>query len=90
MGISRIQRWAIFLSSYQYKISYRNTKEHCNADVCSRFPLKSTQLDPDVEVCTLDVDPEEVSDVFLIVKTQKYSKKIGRKLNLRDLMRFEQ
>ena len=42
MAISRIQRWAIILSSYQYSIQYRSTEKHYNADVCSRFPLKKT------------------------------------------------
>ncbi|MCP4487561.1 MAG: hypothetical protein GY820_09630 [Gammaproteobacteria bacterium] len=38
MGVSRIQRWAILLSSYRYKIEYRPTKQHANADMCSRYP----------------------------------------------------
>lgn len=42
MAISRIQRWAIILASYQYSIQYRSTEKHYNADVCSRFPLKKT------------------------------------------------
>ncbi len=40
MSISRIQRWAIILASYNYTIEYRSTDKHYNADVCSRFPLK--------------------------------------------------
>lgn len=40
MGVSRIQRWAVTLASYQYKIEYRSTQKHANADVCSRFPLE--------------------------------------------------
>ena len=39
MGISRIVRWALALSSYQYTIKYRPTYKHSNADMCSRFPL---------------------------------------------------
>jgi hypothetical protein len=41
MATSRIVRWAITLSAYQYKIQYRPTEKHANADVCSRFPLES-------------------------------------------------
>ena len=33
MGISRIVRWSVFLSSYVYTIKYRPTKKHSNADV---------------------------------------------------------
>ncbi len=49
MASSRIQRWAITLSSYSFTLKYRSTKEHGNADLCSRFPLPEinggTQLD---------------------------------------------
>ena len=64
MGVSRIQRWAILLASYRYKIEYRPTKLHSNADMCSRFPLKveaddgDTALQEDVFAC------EETSEVF--------------------------
>ncbi len=54
MAISRIQRWAIILASYQYSIQYRSTEKHYNADVCSRFPLKQSTHDP-VEVEINDV-----------------------------------
>ena len=39
MAASRIMRWAITLSSYQYRIQFRPTDKHTNADMCSRFPL---------------------------------------------------
>ena len=42
MATSRIQRWAIILSAYQYTIKYRSTNKHCNADLCSRYPLPET------------------------------------------------
>ena len=40
-----IQRWALTLSSYEYSISCRGTKQHANADAMSRLPLsdKPTQ-----------------------------------------------
>ena len=40
MAVSRIQRWAVLLASYQYKLSFRSTLHHCNADMCSRFYLQ--------------------------------------------------
>ena len=37
---TRIQRWGIFLTSYRYKVEFRPTGKHANADMCSRFPLE--------------------------------------------------
>ena len=42
MGTSRIQRWALILSHYNYSIKFRPTEKHANADVCSRYPLAET------------------------------------------------
>ena len=58
MGISRIQRWALSLTSYQYKVKFRPTHQHSNADMCSRFPLpmESSEVEGDIEdtsACTV-------------------------------------
>ena len=39
LAAARMQRWALLLSAYSFKIEYRNTKEHANADGLSRWPL---------------------------------------------------
>ena len=39
MVASRIQRWALTLSAYEYTIAYRPGKEHANADALNRLPL---------------------------------------------------
>ena len=39
----RLQRWALFLSSYDYKIEFRTTKAHSNTDSMSRLPLSATE-----------------------------------------------
>ena len=36
---ARIKRWSLFLSSYEYTLSFRNTTAHGNADALSRLPL---------------------------------------------------
>ncbi len=42
MASARIQRWALKLSAYQYRIVYRAGKENANADALSRLPLPDT------------------------------------------------
>ncbi len=41
MAASRIQRWAIQLSGYQFDIKYRSTDKNGNADALSRLPMKT-------------------------------------------------
>ena len=40
MSTNRISRWALKLMNYDFEIQYRNTKDHANADMLSRFPCK--------------------------------------------------
>lgn len=40
IAAARMQRWAVFLSAYQYKLEFRNTTEHANADEFSRLPVQ--------------------------------------------------
>ena len=37
IAVSRLQRWAIQLSAYQYDIKYRSSKQNANADAFSRL-----------------------------------------------------
>ena len=39
MASARLQRWALILSAYQYRIVHKPGKENANADVLSRLPL---------------------------------------------------
>ena len=39
MASSRIQRWALTLSAYDYDIVFKPGSQHANADVLSRLPL---------------------------------------------------
>ena len=40
MTAARLQRYALFLAGFNYKIEYKNTKLHGNADGLSRLPLE--------------------------------------------------
>lgn len=41
---SRLIRYAMFLSGFDYEIQHRRSNEHANADYLSRAPLKETQI----------------------------------------------
>ena len=36
---ARIRRWSLYLSMFEYKLKFRNTTAHANADALSRLPL---------------------------------------------------
>ena len=44
----RILRWALTLSNYEYKIEFRPTHKHSNADALSRLPISSTDVEETV------------------------------------------
>ena len=61
---ARMQRWAMFLSAYQYDIEYKNSKSHANADCLSRFPAKADkELEDPVTVF-------QISYVELLIMTK--------------------
>ena len=39
LSAARLKRWAVILSAYNYKIEYKSTQTHSNADGLSRLPL---------------------------------------------------
>lgn len=41
LAASRLQRWAVLLSAYDYNICYKSTTDHGNANGFSRLPLPS-------------------------------------------------
>lgn len=65
MGVSRIQRWAVLLASYQYKLKFRSTLNHCNADMCSRFYLQDLDYAGFYDQEYEDWSGVQVSSVFL-------------------------
>ena len=64
---ARIQRWALTLTSYQYKES----TAHGNADALSRLPLEDTIKDPNLpaETVLLMKQMDEMPVTSLQVKT---------------------
>ena len=46
---ARLQRWALTLSAYNYKIEYRTGANNGNADALSRKPLVQTNLNAQID-----------------------------------------
>ena len=45
MTAARLQRYALFLAGFEYKIKSKNPTEHCNADGLSCLPLPQKELE---------------------------------------------
>ncbi|XP_072142327.1 uncharacterized protein [Dermacentor andersoni] len=41
----RMLRWSLLLSAYEYKLEYRRTQDHANADCLSRLPIPGDRRD---------------------------------------------
>ena len=44
----QIQRWALTLANYEYKIIFRPSHKHSNADALSRLPSPTTSMEETV------------------------------------------
>ena len=56
LAAARLQRWAIWLSAYNYDIQFKSTFTHANADGLSRLPISDTMTaDQSVEVSLFNV-----------------------------------
>ena len=53
---ARLQRYALFLSGFNYDIEFKGTKRHCNADAMSRLPLSSSN--------DVDENEQNAEDIF--------------------------
>ena len=49
VAVSRLQRWALVLSAYQYDVKFRAMEEHGNVDGLSRLPLKCKEHEEETE-----------------------------------------
>jgi hypothetical protein len=73
---ARVQRYALFLSGFQYDIQYNSTKKHTNVDALSRLPLQSQQpdvVDEDDVFYTSQLEQLPVSSAQIKRETQRES-----------------
>ena len=73
---TRLQRWALTLSAYKYKIEYRTGVSNGNADVLSRKPLVQTNLENQIDgttnnVLNIETIPYNVSNEEMVRETRK-------------------
>ncbi len=68
----KMQRWALFLSDYSYRILYRSTYQHANADALSRLPQgpDATFDSEDIACLQLDQAEEEAVSGFPVSSYQ--------------------
>ena len=50
LAATRMQRWALILSAYDYQIEYRKSDEHSNCDALSRLPHEDSNIGNEREI----------------------------------------
>ena len=73
---ARLQRWALTLSAYNYKIEYRTGANNGNTDALSQKPLVQTNLDAQADdttnnVFNIETIPFNVSNDEMVGETRK-------------------
>ena len=72
---ARLQRYAIFLSGFDYDIRYKSTKQNSNVDALSRLPVKSTADQDEDDECsvyyTSQIDQLPVSSAEIARETRR-------------------
>ena len=79
MAATRIQRWAIQLSAYQYDIQFRKSAENANADGLSRCPLPETKDDgSECDILRIWTEEAALLNLSQLAKLPVDAKKIAR------------
>ena len=84
LAAARLQRWALILAAYNYRIEFKPTQQHSNADGLSRLPLpQSTQLEYSTDashfnVCQLEALPVTAQVVMQATKKDATLSKVFR------------
>lgn len=54
LAAARLQRWALILAAYQYKLLFRKSSDHANADALSRLPSGNSKEGEEPSVCQVN------------------------------------
>ena len=73
MCAARIQRWAILLSSYEYKLQYRPGSSNGNADCMSRLPVDKPNSESTIKTYVMMMELTHAPVKMLDV--QKYTRR---------------
>ncbi|XP_031336012.1 uncharacterized protein K02A2.6-like isoform X3 [Photinus pyralis] len=71
LATSRLQRWALELSAYDYEIKYKKGNENANADFFSRLPSESILNEDVLSFSEFNEIPLSVTDVSMSTKKDK-------------------
>uniref|UniRef100_A0A1Y1K0Y3 RNA-directed DNA polymerase n=1 Tax=Photinus pyralis TaxID=7054 RepID=A0A1Y1K0Y3_PHOPY len=71
LAASRLQRWALELSAYDYEIKYKKGNENANADFFSRLPSESILNEDVLSFSEFNEIPLSVTDVSMSTKKDK-------------------
>ena len=71
----KVKCWSLFLSSYEYTLTFRNTTAHANADALSRLPLPEEPAkitsEPELVLLAEHLDDSPVTAADIRVWTKK-------------------
>ncbi|XP_075527364.1 uncharacterized protein LOC142559684 [Dermacentor variabilis] len=73
MAAARIQRWALHLGAYRYRLQYAPGRQMLNADALSRLPQRSSESDDDA----LAGPKEDQDDWLPLPASEVYTRNYG-------------
>lgn len=89
MSANKLMRWAIFLSSFNYKIEYIKGKNNIIADFMSRAPLKAEETSDEAVECSTYVNFTETMEKWPI-DNDKIREMTLKDPKLREVMGYVQ
>ena len=94
MASSRMQRWALTLLAYKYKLVYRPGRDNCNGDALSRLPLEaSLETVPGDTICLMEnlaTTPVDVTKVKPLSFSFSRDQRLTQSINMSFFKKINQ